>query len=372
MGRKKGMGITQVSQAWKALLVGQEHAIDKITPYIVRAQAKLNAPGRPIGVFFLMGPTGTGKTRTAETLAEVLHGSEKNVLRVDCGEFQMDHEVAKLIGAPPGYLGHRETHPIFTQQKLNAMSSDKCDMQIVLFDEIEKASPGVWRAILGILDKAVLRLGDNSSTDFSKAIIFLSSNIGAKEISELLEPSFGFTVDTSTDIKEKNIEKISRNAMFRKFPPEFANRVDEIITYKSLTFDALSKITEMELAKLQNHLNTQMGAQSFWFTYDADTLAFLTTAGTSVKYGARELKRILGRYILNPLADDFVEGRIASGSTVHCRVVSDHIEWDVTEPPEEDPAITVDAVEVEPEQTPDNGGSGPKKRRVKTSTSEKS
>jgi ATP-dependent Clp protease ATP-binding subunit ClpA len=368
MGRKKGMGINQLSGAWKQILVGQDHVIDKITPYLVRAQAKLNAPGRPIGIFFLMGPTGTGKTRTAETLAELLHGSDKNLLRVDCGEFQADHEVAKLIGAPPGYLGHRETQPLFTQQKLNAVTSDKSEFSIVLFDEIEKAASGVWRAILGVLDKAVLRLGDNSTVNFEKTIIFLSSNVGAMEIRNFLEPIFGFTSGTigTEDTKQKELTKIGRTAMSKKFPPEFENRVDEIITYKSLSQDALIRITDMELRKLQTHLNTQMGAQSFFFTYEDDTLDFLTKAGTSVRYGARELKRALGRYVLNPLADDFVEGKIASGSTVHCKVADDHIEWDIIEP--EPIIISADPVEeeVETPTPPENSGTSKKTRRART------
>jgi ATP-dependent Clp protease ATP-binding subunit ClpA len=340
MGRKKGMSIHQLSDEWKQLIVGQDMAIDRIVPYIVRAQANLNSPNKPIGVFFLMGPTGTGKTKTAESLAELLHGSERNVLRVDCGEFQMEHEVAKMIGAPPGYLGHRETQPLFTQQKLGALSTDKCPFNIILFDEIEKAHPGFWRAILNILDKAVLRLGDNSVVNFEKSIIFLSSNVGAKEIGNLLAPSFGFSeASVGTDVteaKQKAIEKIGMGAMTKKFPPEFANRVDEIITYRSLNQDILHKITDMELKRVQNHIIERLGTSAFTFAYDLDTIDFITTTGTSVKYGARELKRALGRYVLNPLADDYVEGKISSGSTVRCKVVNnDHIEWDINELPTE-------------------------------------
>ena len=338
MGRKKEMSIHQLSDEWKKLIVGQDPAIDRIVPYIVRAQANLNPPNKPVGVFFLMGPTGTGKTKTAESLSELLHGSEKNVLRVDCGEFQMEHEVAKMIGAPPGYLGHRETQPLFTQAKVNALQSEKCKFSIILFDEIEKAHPGVWRAILNILDKAVLRLGDNSTVNFEQCVIFLSSNVGAKEIGNLLEPSFGFSealpTNEVTEQKQRAIEKIGSAAMSKKFPPEFANRVDEIITYRSLNQDILLKITDMELKKIQNHIHERLGTSSFVFTYEEDTVNFLTSVGTSMKYGARELKRAMGRYVLNPLADDFVEGKISSGSIVKCKVVeNDHIEWDITDAP---------------------------------------
>ena len=179
----------ELAESWKKMLVGQDHAIDRVVPYVARAMARLSPPNRPLGVFVMLGPTGTGKTRTAETLAELLHGSEKNMLRIDCGEFQNEHEVAKLLGAPPGYLGHRETQPLNTAAKLTATTSDKSSISIVLFDEIEKAASALWRTLLGVLDKGVLRLGDNSVVNFENTLIFMSSNVGAREISEMLNLS---------------------------------------------------------------------------------------------------------------------------------------------------------------------------------------
>ena len=154
----------------RELLVGQPEAIDIIVPYVQMYQAGLAPDGRPVGVVLLLGPTGTGKTRTVEALAEVLHGSSKNLLKIDCGEFQMEHEVAKLIGAPPGYLGHRETQPMLTQAKVNAVASEESEISLILFDEIEKAAPSMTRLLLGILDKATLRLGDNSSVNFEPGV----------------------------------------------------------------------------------------------------------------------------------------------------------------------------------------------------------
>src|SRR5713101_2076030 len=173
-------------------VVGQPAASDIVIPDIQMFQAGLAPEGRPVGIFLLLGPTGTGKTKTVEALAEILHGSEKNILKVDCGEFQMEHEVAKLIGAPPGYLGHRETQPMLTQQKLNAATSDSCPLSLVLFDEIEKAAPSMTRLLLGVLDKGVLRLGDNSTVNFEKSLVFLTSNLGAREMMKELNPEFGF------------------------------------------------------------------------------------------------------------------------------------------------------------------------------------
>src|SRR5437773_6746522 len=173
-------------------VVGQTAVSDIIIPYIQMFQAGLAPEGRPVGVFLLLGPTGTGKTKTVEALAEILHGSEKNVLKVDCGEFQMEHEVAKLIGAPPGYLGHRETQPMLTQQKLNAVTTDRCGLSLVLFDEIEKAAPSMSRLLLGVLDKGQLRLGDNTTVNFEKSLVFLTSNLGAREMLREINPDFGF------------------------------------------------------------------------------------------------------------------------------------------------------------------------------------
>lgn len=287
-----------------------------------------------------MGPTGTGKTRTAETLSELLHGTDKNVLRIDCGEFQMEHEVAKLIGAPPGYLGHRETHPLLSQVKVNSGASDQSPYSIILFDEIEKASASLWRILLGVLDKATLRLGDNTSVDFQKTIIFMSSNLGAKEMGEIFTGGFGFTkissapltVNTFTDSHFALMQKIGLGALSRKFPPEFPNRVDEIITYRPLTEENLQKITRIELNKIQSHISDKLSTKAFTLTYTAETIDFITSKGTSVQYGARELKRVVNRYLMNPLADDFIGGNINPGAVVNCKLVVDKIEWEIETP----------------------------------------
>src|SRR5437868_8316586 len=218
-------------------VVGQPAVSDIVIPYIQMFQAGLAPEGRPVGVFLLLGPTGTGKTKTVEALAEVLHGSEKNLLKVDCGEFQMEHEVAKLIGAPPGYLGHRETQPILTQQKLNAVTSENCALSLVLFDEIEKAAPSMTRLLLGVLDKGLLRLGDNSTVNFAKSLVFLTSNLGAREMMREINPEFGFqSVKPAerSDLTNK-LQSIGLNAVRKRFSPEFVNRIDCIITYQPLT-----------------------------------------------------------------------------------------------------------------------------------------
>ena len=246
-------------------VVGQPAATKVIVPYIQMYQAGLAPEGRPVGVFLLLGPTGTGKTKTVEALAEVLHGSEKNVLKVDCGEFQMEHEVAKLIGAPPGYLGHRETQPMLTQQKLNAVTSEKCSLSLVLFDEIEKAAPSMTRLLLGVLDKGLLRLGDNSVVNFEKSLVFLTSNLGAREMMREINPDFGFQSVKGTERHDLTgkLQNIALVAVRKRFSPEFVNRIDCIITYQPLTAESLSAILDNQITDLQNHVNTRLGNRVF-------------------------------------------------------------------------------------------------------------
>src|SRR5580698_5510158 len=258
-------------------VVGQPAATKVIVPYVQMYQAGLSPEGRPVGVFLLLGPTGTGKTKTVEALAEVLHGTEKNVLKVDCGEFQMEHEVAKLIGAPPGYLGHRETQPMLTQQKLNAVTSEKCELSLVLFDEIEKAAPSMTRLLLGVLDKGVLRLGDNSTVNFEKSLVFLTSNLGAREMMKEMNPDVGFQAVKGPSLAELTgkLQNIGLASVRKRFSPEFVNRIDTVITYQPLSAESLSAILEQQIADLQRHVNTRLGARSFALEVPQDARDFL-------------------------------------------------------------------------------------------------
>lgn len=303
-------------------LIGQQPAINAIVPYIQMYQAGLAPEGRPVGVFMLLGPTGTGKTRTVEVLAEVLHGSARKMLKVDCGEFQMEHEVAKLVGAPPGYLGHRETQPLLTQQKINGASSESSDLSIVLFDEIEKAAGSMSRILLGILDKAILRLGDNNTVNFEKTLIFLTSNLGARSMAKELHPSFGFETlvpRTHTETRRK-LEKIGMNAVRRKFSPEFINRIDAVVTYQPLTPEALATILDQQLEELQNHIIRRLGPEGFSIDVPPRTRRYLLKLGTSEEHGARELKRTLQRQLIQPLATMVAEGEVAPRSVVRVEV----------------------------------------------------
>ncbi len=299
-------------------VIGQPRAMEQIVPYVQMFQAGLAPEGRPAGVFLLLGPTGTGKTRTVEALAEVLHGSAKNLLKVDCGEFQMEHEVAKLIGAPPGYLGHRETTPLLTQQKLGAVASENSSLSLVLFDEIEKAASSMTRLLLGVLDKAILRLGDNSTVNFERTLIFLTSNLGAHEMRRELHPEFGF--ETLVPMARRNVARklhgIGVGAVRRKFSPEFVNRIDAVITYQPLETESLRVIVDQQIEELERHIETRLAENAFDLTVTTEAREFLLEQGTSAEYGARELKRTILRHLTQPLAALVAAGRIEAGSLI--------------------------------------------------------
>jgi CheY-like chemotaxis protein len=334
-------------------VVGQPAATKVIVPYIQMFQAGLAPEGRPVGVFLLLGPTGTGKTKTVEALAEILHGSEKNVLKVDCGEFQMEHEVAKLIGAPPGYLGHRETQPMLTQQKLNAVTSDRCGLSLVLFDEIEKAAPSMTRLLLGVLDKGILRLGDNSTVNFEKSLVFLTSNLGAREMMKEINPDFGFQSAggkerPAADLTSK-LQAIALVSVRKRFSPEFVNRIDCVITYQPLTPESLAAILNHQIDDLQNHVNTRLGSRCFTIEVPFESRQFLLKKGTSAEYGARELNRTIHRYLTQPLATLVATAQVSPGARVRVDVSADGealhihaIEEDAEEKPAHPTVLIVD------------------------------
>jgi ATP-dependent Clp protease ATP-binding subunit ClpA len=315
--------VDDLTSIMSSKVVGQPNVINVIVPYIEMFQAGLAPENRPVGVFLLLGPTGTGKTRTVEALAETLHGSSRNVLKIDCGEFQMEHEVAKLIGAPPGYLGHRETQPMLSQQKLASVASEKCGLSLVLFDEIEKAAPSLTRLLLGVLDRGVLRLGDNSVVNFEKSLVFLTSNLGAREMMREINPDFGFasaTVSGTRDDLSQKLQGIALVAVRKKFSPEFINRIDHVITYRPLDAESFSAITDHEISSLQNHVNTRLGTRCFTIEVPFETRQWLIERGTSAEYGARELKRTIHKNLTQPLATLVAKNQIEPGARVRVEI----------------------------------------------------
>jgi ATP-dependent Clp protease ATP-binding subunit ClpA len=303
-------------------VVGQSAATKAIVPYVYMYQSGLAPEGRPAGVFLLLGPTGTGKTKTVEAIAELLHGDEKKILKIDCGEFQMEHETAKLVGAPPGYLGHRETTPLLTQQQLMEVTSRECDLALVLFDEIEKAAHSITKLLLGILDKGILRLGDNTSVNFEKSLIFFTSNLGAREMMKEINPSIGFQSSTAKSLTDltTRLESIALGAVRKRFSPEFVNRIDAVVTYNPLDAEAIEIILDHDLRALQDHVNLRLGERYFSLDVTQEAKQFLLQKGVSQEYGARELKRTIHRQLTQPLATMVARGDILPGARVSVSV----------------------------------------------------
>jgi ATP-dependent Clp protease ATP-binding subunit ClpA len=305
-----------------ARIVGQDRAVRKIAGLYQIYLAGMCNPGRPVGNLLFLGPTGSGKTRVVEAAAEVLFGDSNAVIKIDCAEFQHSHEIAKLIGSPPGYLGHRETSPMLTQENLDRYHTDQDKLSFVLFDEIEKASDSLWQLLLGILDKATLTLGDNRRVDFSKTIIFMTSNLGAREMSELISGSIGFAPrkkatglgQAPVDIDYK-IYRTAVDAARRKFSPEFMNRIDKTVVFRSLRDEHLRQILTLELKQVQERILHSSGAK-FIFQCTEAAKDLLLEEGIDYKYGARPLKRAIERFVVFPLSNLVASGQVKLGDLV--------------------------------------------------------
>jgi ATP-dependent Clp protease ATP-binding subunit ClpA len=305
-------------------IVGQERAVRRMSGLYQIFLAGMNPPNRPIGTMLFLGPTGSGKTRVIEAAAEVLYGDANAVVKIDCAEFQHSHEIAKLIGSPPGYLGHRETSPMLTQENLDRMHTDEMKVSLVLFDEIEKASDSLWQLLLGILDKATLTLGDNRRVDFSKAMVIMTSNLGAREMSELISGGIGFApgkgskTPNDTEVDQK-IYRTAVEAARRKFSPEFMNRIDKVVVFRSLKEHHLRQILDLELQAVQDRIMQSAGTK-FVFQCSETAKDMLMKEGLDFKYGARHLKRAVERFLVYPLSNLVATGQIGLGDLVHVDV----------------------------------------------------
>ena len=304
--------------ALRRKIVGQDPAIEKVSEIYQMFLAGLNAPGRPVGNLLFLGPTGSGKTRVVEAMAETLFGDARACIKIDCAEFQHSHEIAKLIGSPPGYLGHRETHPMLTQEALNQWHTEKLKLSILLFDEIEKASDSLWQLLLGILDKGTLTLGDNRRVDMTQCIIVMTSNLGASEMNDMITGGFGFS-RVATAMDERFDDKVQRTAVEaarRKFSPEFMNRIDKVVVFKMLRPDDMKNILDIELGMVQQRVLMAAGANQFVFTCAQGVKDYLLREGTDAKYGARHLKRAIERHLVFPLANLVATGQVRLGDFV--------------------------------------------------------
>lgn len=303
-----------------ARIVGQERAVRRVSGLFQIYLAGMNNPSRPIGTMLFLGPTGSGKTRVVEAASEVLFDDPHAVVKIDCAEFQHSHEIAKLIGSPPGYLGHRETAPMLTQENLDKAHTEETKLSFILFDEIEKASDSLWQLLLGILDKATLTLGDNRRVDFSKTVVIMTSNLGAREMSDMISGGIGFApTKTGSPAEDNEIDsKIYRTALEaakRKFSPEFMNRIDKVVVFRSLKEHHLRKILDIELLSVQDRITESAGTK-FVFECSTDAKEYLLGEGIDLKYGARHLKRSIERFLVYPLSNLVATQQVETGDFV--------------------------------------------------------
>lgn len=303
----------------RSMIVGQDQAITELVNIYQSVLAGMATPGRPIANLLFLGPTGSGKTRLVEAAAEILFSTSEAVIKVDCAEFQHSHEISKLIGSPPGYIGHRETPAILTQEAIDRFHTEKLKVTFVLFDEIEKGSDSLWQLLLGILDKGTLTLGDNRKVNLSNCIIFMTSNLGASEMNRLMTGGIGFappSVEEQADLTEHKIYRIAVDAARRRFSPEFMNRLDKVIVFRPLNRADLQKVLEIELTAVQTRIFQTQTERPFVLTYTNAAKDFLLAEGTDLKYGARHLKRAIEHHLVLPLSGLLSTEQIISGDTV--------------------------------------------------------
>jgi ATP-dependent Clp protease ATP-binding subunit ClpB len=314
---KRSTSTLDFETALRTKIVGQDEGVQALVDMYQVFCAGLNSPGRPVGNLLFLGPTGSGKTRIVEAAAEILFGDPRAIIKVDCAEFQHSHEIAKLIGSPPGYLGHRETHPLITQEELAKSHTEKLKLSFLLFDEIEKASDSLWQLLLGMLDKATLTLGDNRRVDLSQTVIFLTSNLGGGEITELMGGGMGFVQPTDKPIAglDAKVERTAVEAARRKFSPEFMNRLDKVVVFHPLQRPQLEEVLEIELGQVQQRvLETAKG--QFLFRVTGAGREFILQEGTDQRYGARHLKRAIERHVVYPLANLLATEQVHLGDLV--------------------------------------------------------
>ena len=293
-------------------IVGQTEATTALSSVLEKFQSGFYDKTKPIASLLFLGPTGVGKTGVGEAFAEGLFGDPRHMLKVDCAEFQHSHEIAKLVGSPPGYLGHRETHPFFTNDALRKLQTPELPFTVVMFDEIEKASDALWNLLLGILDKGSLTTGTNEVVNFCPTIIVMTSNVGSAELAD--EGAIGFDAGVK-QMSDVQMKEVALAAARRKFMPEFLNRLDQIVMFKTLTPKDIDGVLQLELEKLWDRIAVHSKIK-FEFNVSPAAMRQLLKEGYDRRYNARNLKRTLEKYIALPLGKLVSTGQVMSNDTV--------------------------------------------------------
>src|SRR5271157_3993299 len=290
-------------------IVNQEEAVTAFTNVLEKFLSSIYDRTKPIASLLFLGPTGTGKTSSVEAFAEGLFGVPNMMIKIDCAEFQHSHEIAKLIGSPPGYLGHRETTGIITNEKLKNLRSVEIPFSVILFDEIEKASDSLWNLLLGILDKGVLTLGTNEVVNMASTVIVMTSNIGSKEMAAAVGDGVtGFQTPAQDDVQQDDLRHTAVDAAKRKFMPEFMNRIDEVVMFNTLTKEDSKKIMHLEVQKLKNRILLN-GTTVLDIAISPGAEKAILEKGFDKKYNARFLQRTVEELVTLPIARAITTGQ---------------------------------------------------------------
>ncbi len=306
----RNKGFLKIEEMIHKNIIGQGRAVNKVSQYIKHYVAGLSDPERPIGSFIFVGQTGVGKTELAKTVSKLIFGGA-TLIRIDCSEYSQPHEYAKLIGAPPGYIGFNEGGYLTEAVKKNPMS-------VVLFDEIEKAHPKVHNILLQILDDGLLTDNKNNKISFSDTMIIMTSNVGAREI-EALKSKIGFNKNECDD--KCVIDNEINRALEKSFKPEFLNRVDEIIVFDQLSWDENLKIVDI----LLKEFSANVKRVGFQIKFPKRVKAFLVDKGTNIKYGARPLRRAIKKYVQTPLSEHILSGKFLGAKSIKTSIKKNQI-----------------------------------------------
>lgn len=310
-----GIPVTRISQTESGKLVhmgsdirgkviGQDEAVAKVVKAIQRNRAGLKDPNKPIGSFFFLGPTGVGKTQLAKVLARYLFDTEDSLIRIDMSEYMEKFSISRLVGAPPGYVGYEEGGQLTEKVRRKPYS-------IILLDEIEKAHPDVFNLLLQVLDEGHMTDGLGRKIDFKNTILIMTSNIGARQLADF-GTGVGFGTKSQVEQRDENAKGVIQNALRKAFSPEFLNRMDDMIMFKSLTRESIHLIIDLELEKLYGRINT-LGYKIVLTDKAKD---FIVDKGYDEKFGARPLKRAIQKYIEDPLAEEIIQSNLQEGDTI--------------------------------------------------------
>jgi ATP-dependent Clp protease ATP-binding subunit ClpA len=301
----------------RSQVIGQEEAILAMSDSIQIYMAGLNNPNRTVANLLFLGPTGVGKTRVVEAAAKALFGTERAILKLNCAEFKESHQVSKILGAPAGYTGHRETPPLITQAKLNQYHTEDIKLSLLLLDEIEKANPSFWEVFLNVLDRGTLTQGNGEEIDFRRTIIIMTSNAGARQMQEAITGGMGFSGIAGSELSQnKDLKRISQEAARKYFSPEFWGRLDKVVTFHTLSRAQLLQVLDLELANIQKRILTAPGHQQFVLKCTPQAKEFILNEHADLRYGARDLQHSVERNLVRPLSTLLATGQVTLGDLV--------------------------------------------------------